>query len=106
MYDQEGNEAKALEAFNEALSLDPNYARAYLLKGNSIYQAAAKADEASSSTVLSEDVKNQFLEAAKLFERAYELAPDEMTQIPNVLYRLYYHLGQGYEADAEKWQNM
>ena len=106
VYDQEGNEAKALEAFNEALSLDPNYARAYLLKSNSIYQAAAKADEASSSTVLSEDVKNQFLEAAKLFERAYELAPDEMTQIPNVLYRLYYHLGQGYEADAEKWQNM
>ncbi|MCM1439399.1 MAG: tetratricopeptide repeat protein [Roseburia sp.] len=105
VYDQEGNREKAMECFNEAIKLDPNYARAYLLKGNSIYTAAQTADEASSSAMTPE-VKNQFLEAAQLFQKAYEMSPDEMYQIPNVLYRLYYHLGQGYEADAEKWQNM
>lgn len=106
VYDQEGNDPKAIECFDQAIALDPNFARAYLMKGNTIYEAAVKADEASQDVTLSPVIKEEYLKATKLFEKAYELAPDEMTQLPRVLYTLYYRLGKGYEADAEKWQNM
>ena len=45
------------------------------------------------------------LDAAKLFEKAYEIDSTNLTNIPSILYRLYYRLGAGYEEQAETWKD-
>lgn len=105
IYEQEDNAPLAIENFDKAIKLDNKYAKGYFDKGRVIYNTAVKEDENSDEKSQSRDVKSELLEAADLFKTAYQL-DSTLTQIPNILYRLYYRLGAGYEQDAEEWHNM
>ena len=49
-------------------------------------------------------VKDLLLQAAELFEKAFNLDEDTMSNVPGILYRLYYSLGQGYEEQTKYWE--
>lgn len=102
--EQEGNQEGAISNFKKAVEVDQQYAKGYFDWGRIVYNMAIKADEASEGKQQTRDVKAELLEAAELFKKAYQL-DDSLTQIPNILYRLYYRLGAGYEAEADAWKN-
>lgn len=101
--EQGGKIDEAVNNFSKAIEIAPKYGKGYFDKARMIYNTAIKQDELSDGTQ-ARDVTAELLEAADLFKKAYEL-DNTLTQIPNVLYRLYYRLGKGYEQDAEYWQN-
>ncbi len=103
--EQEEKMAEASDCFNKAVELDPKNAKGYFDLGRVIYNKAIKLDEESNSGRTS-DVTDQLLKAAALFEKAYNLDEQNMSQIPNILYRLYYRLGAGYEKQADMWKSM
>lgn len=107
IYEQEENIPLAIENFNKAVTLDNKYAKGYFDKARVIYNTAVKEDEKENENekTQSRDVKNELLEAADEFKKAYDLDPT-LSQIPGILYRLYYRLGAGYEDEAEYWKNM
>lgn len=105
IYEQEENIPLAIENFNKAVTLDYKYAKGYFDKARVIYNAAVKEDENEDEKTQSRDVKNELIEAANEFRKAYDLDPT-LSQIPGILYRLYYRLGAGYEDEAEYWKNM
>lgn len=105
IYEQENETKLAIDNFNKAISLDNNYAKGYFDKGRVIYNTAVKEDESTDEKAQSRDVKTELLEAADDFKKAYELDPT-LSQIPGILYRLYYRLGAGYEDEADYWKNM
>lgn len=103
--DQEGNYAAALDNFNRSIEINPEYAKGYFDAGRIVYNTAIKADEASDGRKQSGDVTAELLQAADYFKKAYQL-DSNFTQIPSILYRLYYRLGAGYEEDAKEWESM
>ncbi len=105
IYEQEENMPLAIENFNKAVTLDNKYAKGYFDKARVIYNTAVKEDENTDENAQSRDVKKELLEAADEFKKAYDLDPT-LSQIPGILYRLYYRLGAGYEDEAEYWKNM
>lgn len=98
------DEAEA--SFRKSIEIDPNFAKSYFDLGRIIYNNALKIDE-TIADVAERDAKvaPMLLEAAGLFEKAYGM-DDQLSQIPSVLYRLYYRLGNGYEDKMNYWQNM
>ncbi len=105
IYEQEGSLDLAMQNFKQAIALNPGFAKPVFDYGRVIYNEAVKLDEDyTDENSRNENVVPKLLEAAEYFEKAYNMAPDEMTQVPNLLYRLYYRLGDGYEAKAEEWQ--
>lgn len=103
--EQENKIAEAQDCFQKAVDLDPKNAKGYFDLGRIIYNKALKLDEESNNTQ-TDAVKTQLLEAADLFKKAFELDEQGMSQIPNILYRLYYRLGAGYEQEADTWKLM
>jgi len=103
--EQEDKLDEAIECFNKAIELDTTNAKGYFDKGRIIYNKAVKLDEENSSG-RTEAVTTELLKAAELFEKAYNIDEQNMSQIPNILYRLYYRLGAGYEQQADIWKNM
>ncbi len=106
VYEQQNNDAKAIENLNKAIELSPETAKNYYDLARIIYNQAVKLDE----TVETEEqrkaeVDPKLLEAAKYFEKAYSLDSENLDKIPNILYRLYYRLGDGYQDKAEEWSN-
>ncbi len=106
VYEQQNNDAKAIENLNKAIELSPKTAKNYYDLARIIYNQAVKLDE----TVETEEqrkaeVDPKLLEAAKYFEKAYSLDSENLDKIPNILYRLYYRLGDGYQDKAEEWSN-
>lgn len=106
VYEQEEKFPESEAAYSEAIKLDPQTAKPYFDLGRIIYNQALRIDENADDDTRANTVKPQLLKAAELFEKAYNLNKDDMTQIPGILYRLYYRLGAGYEDQAEKWDNM
>lgn len=107
VYEQENNEAAAVENFNKAIELNPENGKNYYDLARIVYNQAVRLDEsAESEEQRVKEVNPKLLEAAKLFEKAYSLDSDNLTGIPNILYRLYYRLGDGYQDEASKWENM
>ncbi|MCC8071828.1 MAG: hypothetical protein LIO90_08530 [Bacteroidales bacterium] len=103
IYEREDDNVNAAASFRKAIEIDPNLAKGYYDLGRVIYNDAVKLDEASEGAE-SPEVSSKLLEAAKLFETAYDMDEDNMDAIPGILYRLYYRLGAGYEDKAEYWQ--
>lgn len=106
VYEQEEKFADAETAFNKAIELNPQAAKPYFDLGRVIYNQALRLDENADDATRANTINPQLLKAAELFEKAYDLNKEEMTQIPSILYRLYYRLGAGYEEQASKWEYM
>ena len=94
----------------QSLKLNPGNAKTYYDMGRLVQNGVAAkedtADEATRTNVLIPEIKK----AIEYYEKAYELNP-EMSEIPNLIYRLYYgldqnyHAGPEYAAKAEEWKN-
>lgn len=105
LLDQQEKYAEAEKCFDMSIKYDEKNAKAYFDKARMIYNAAVRLDE-EANNAQSPEVKNMLLNAAEYFEKSYNLDEINMTQIPNILYRLYYRLGAGYEDKADMWKNM
>ncbi len=101
--EQDGKNEQSMADFQKAIDLNPKYAKAYFDLGRMYNNMALKKAEEIGGDVLSEELKTEFLKAAELFEKAYDL-DSNMTQIPGALYRLYYKLGAGYEMQTNDWK--
>lgn len=96
----------ALEYFNKAVALNPNFAKGYFDQGRMVYNKAIKLWDDASEEVRQTSLKPEILKAANLFEKAYELDEVNMSQVPGTLYRIYY-LVEGEESpNTQKWHNM
>ncbi len=105
LLDQQEKYSDAEKCFDMSIKYDEKNAKAYFDKARMIYNAAVRLDEETNNDQ-SPEVKNMLLNAAEYFEKSYNLDEMNMTQIPNILYRLYYRLGAGYEDKADLWKNM
>lgn len=96
----------ALDYFDKAVELNPNFAKGYFDQGRMIYNKASKLWDDASEDVRQSTLKPEILKAAALFEKAYGLDEVNMTQVPGILYRIYY-LVEGEESpNTQKWHNM
>ncbi len=104
---EQDNKLDEAEAnFDKAITLDPSFAKGYFDKGRIIYNKALKLDEEGNGEDRNAEVVPDLLKAAELFEKAYMLDENNMRQIPNILYRLYYRLGAGYEDKTDYWKGL
>ena len=101
--EQENDMANAEKNYQKSIDLDPSYAKAYFDLGRVIYNTALKADEQTEGKNI-DALKNDFLRAAELFEKAYNLDETNMGSVPGILYRLFYRLGAGYENQTTQWK--
>lgn len=104
--DQNNDYEKALNDLSKAIELDGKNAKAYFDKARVLNNRASQMslDDAEGKNIA--EVKELLLQAAELFEKAYNLDEDNMGQIPSILYRLYYGLGQGYEDQTQYWESL
>lgn len=106
VYEQQNEDAKALDCFNKAISIDPEMSKAYYDKARIIFNQGLKMDEElTNDNERLAKVVPQLLEAAELFEKAYGMDEVNNSNVPGILYRLYYRLGQGYEDKADYWKD-
>lgn len=101
--EQENDMANAEKNYQKSIDLDPSYAKAYFDLGRVIYNTALKSDEQTEGKNI-DALKNDFLRAAELFEKAYNLDETNMGSVPGILYRLFYRLGAGYENQTTQWK--
>lgn len=105
IYENDNKLDEAAKSFKQSIEANPQYAKGHFDYGRMLYNQALVLDENMSDAERVQKVDPQFKEAATYFEKAYEL-DEELSQIPNILYRLYYRLGAGFEDKASYWQNM
>lgn len=101
--EQENDIASAESNYQKSIDLDPSYAKAYFDLARVIYNTTLKADEQSEGKNI-DALKNDFIRAAELFEKAYSLDETSMSSVPGILYRLYYRLGAGFENQTSQWK--
>lgn len=106
VYERQNNDEGAIENFKKAIEVNPESGKGYYDLARIIYNQAVRLDEvAGSEAERAEKVNPKLLEAAGYFEKAYNLDKENLSDIPNILYRLYYRLGDGYQEKAEEWEN-
>ncbi len=85
IYEQQDKSEAAIEAFDKAISIDATQGKNYYDKARVIYNQAVKIDESMVDAPESErkaKVDPLLLDAAKLFEKAYEIDSTNLTNIP------------------------
>ncbi|MBD5173633.1 MAG: tetratricopeptide repeat protein [Bacteroidales bacterium] len=106
VYERQNNDEGAIENFKKAIEINPENGKGYYDVARIIYNQAVRLDDTAKDEAESNKlVTPKLLEAADYFVKAYELDKDNLTDIPNILYRLYYRLGDGYQDKAEEWQD-
>lgn len=106
VFEQDGDDAQAIENFKKAIELSPETGKNYYDLGRVVYNQAVKLDETiNDEAARASQVNPKLLEAAELFEKGYNLDKENLTQVPNILYRLFYRLGEGYQDKASYWEN-
>ncbi len=107
VYESEEKFEDALKAFSEASELDASNAKIFFDLGRVLNNQAARIDEKSeNSTAIDPAALDGYVKAADAFDRAYQLDETRFTQVPGILYRLYYRLGKGYEDKAAYWEKL
>lgn len=107
VYETEEKYDEALKAFNEAAELDATNAKIFFDLGRILNNQAARIDEKSEdSTKIDPAALDGYVKAADAFDRAYQLDESRFSQVPGILYRLYYRLGKGYEDKAAYWEKL
>lgn len=105
IYEQDGKVAESVAAFQKAIDLDPEASKPYYDMARVIYNQAITEDEATTDeAVRTSKINPQLQQAGELFKKAYEMDEDNYSNIPGILYRLYYRLGD--EAQANKYKNL
>lgn len=107
VYESEDKFADAIDALNKAVECDDNNAKAYFDLGRLLNNKAARIDEKSEdSNKIDQEALDGYVKAGDAFERAYQLDETRFSQVPGILYRLYYRLGPGYEDKASYWEKL
>ena len=107
IYESQDMNDKALATFEEAMKIDPSLAKNYYDAARVDYNQAMKIEQANPDEYnISKEAMDKFLKSAELFEKAYELDPDTLTDIPRNLYNLYYMLGDGYVNQMNYWKEL
>ncbi len=91
--------------FKKAVETNPDFAKGYFDMGRILYNKALKLDEEADEATRQSTVNPQFREAASLFEKAYDLDQETMSQVPGILYRLYYRLEGEEGTNTKLWEN-
>ena len=92
--------------FKKATELDDVNAKAYFDLGRMINNTVAAQLQDTSDNNVPEEQAKELLKAAELFERAYQLDEPNYPQIPGILYRLYYRLGEKYVDQTNYWKSL
>lgn len=107
VYESEDKYDDAIDALNKAVACDDTNAKAFFDLGRLLNNKAARIDEKSENTNKIDPVAlDGYIKAGDAFDRAYQLDETRFTQIPGILYRLYYRLGAGYEEKASYWEKL
>ncbi|MDE7024740.1 MAG: hypothetical protein K2O88_02530 [Paramuribaculum sp.] len=107
VYETEEKYDDALKAFNEAAALDASNAKIFFDLGRILNNQAARIDEKSEDpSKIDPAAMEGYVKAAEAFDRAYQLDENRFSQVPGILYRLYYRLGKGYEDKASYWEKL
>ena len=107
VYETEEKMDQALDVFKQASELDPTNAKIFFDMGRILNNQAAVIDQKSEDTSKIDPAAMEgYVKAADAFERAYQLDESRFSQIPGILYRLYYRLGPGYEDNASYWEKL
>ncbi len=96
----------ALSYFDKAIELNPEFAKGYFDKGRIIYNGAISQWDDATDEVRTSTLTPELQKAAQLFEKAYELDEINQSQVPGVLYRLFYLIEGEEGANTQKWHNM
>ncbi|MBD5346938.1 MAG: hypothetical protein HDR92_07400 [Bacteroides sp.] len=102
---QDKNDA-ALDNFDKAIELNPEFAKGYYDKGRIIYNTAIVQWDDATEDVRQNTLKPEIIKAAQLFEKAYELDEVGMSDVTGTLYRLYYLIEGEESPNTQKWHNM
>lgn len=101
------DEEKALEAFQKALELDPDFTPAIYAIGRLYYNQALKAQQEANEKDLAsaqkdkEKIDDLYRKALPYLEKAHKMSPDDKQYI-NALYVTYYALKMPEAAEMEK----
>ncbi len=102
--ENDNNETEAEVHFRKSVEVDPNYAKGWYDLGRIIHNRAIAVDNnIESEAQRVEQVYPLEREAAGYFEKAYNI-DENQSNIPGILYRIYYMLGD--DDKANYWQNM
>lgn len=96
--------ANAEKYFNLAVDTKPDFAKGIFDKARMIYNKALEMDNDADDAARRSTINPMFMQAAEMFEQAYDLDEINMSQIPGILYRLFYRLeGEG-GVNTTKWE--
>lgn len=98
LYEKSGNKEKALEAYNKAVEIDPNYFNAYfnigaLYYNNAVelYEEANKLEDLKAYNEAKATADHELKKAIEPMEKAYQLEPAEKATL-ETLQTIYYRL--------------
>lgn len=100
--EESGQIEDAITNFQKSVVFNENYAKGYFDLARIIYNESSRLANSDDEETLKQADKG-LKKAAEYFEKAYSL-DESLTQIPTILYTLYYRLGIGYEAKTDYWQ--
>jgi tetratricopeptide (TPR) repeat protein len=98
LYEKSGNKEKAMEAYNQAIAIDPNYFNAYFNLGAlyfnnavELYEEANKMEEIKAYNAAKAKADDELRKAIVPMEKAYQIDPTERATL-ETLQTIYYRL--------------
>jgi tetratricopeptide (TPR) repeat protein len=98
LYEKSGNKEKALEAYNQAIKVDPEYFNAYFNIGAlyfnnavELYEVANKMEDLKAYNAAKVIADAELRKALEPLEKAYQIDPNERASI-ETLQTIYYRL--------------
>lgn len=100
IYEREGKNEEAMKNLEESLKFNPNNFKTYYDMGRLVQNGVAAKEDSADETIRTNVLVPEIKKAISLYEKSYELNP-EQSEIPGLIYRLYYNLDQNYHAGSE-----
>lgn len=97
---------QAIADFRKSVEVDPNFAKGWYDVARMIYNKALKDDEGADEAARQASVYPALREAAQLFEKAYQLDEQNLSNIPGILYRLYYRIEGEDGTNTLLWEKL